>query len=80
MDGKIDLSLQRKGQKAVRDFRDILLSHLQNNGGYTHLGDHSPAEEIYAIFGVSKKVFKKAIGDLYKRRIITISDDGIRLA
>ena len=78
-DGKIDLSLQRKGQKAVRDFRDILLSHLQNNGGYTHLGDHSPAEEIYAIFGVSKKVFKKAIGDLYKRHLITLQPDGLHL-
>ena len=78
-DGKIDLSLQRKGQKAVHDFSDILLQHLQTNGGSTHLGDHSPAEEIYAIFGVSKKVFKKAVGDLYRRRLIILSPDGIHL-
>ena len=78
-DGKIDLSLQRKGQKAVHDFSDTLLQHLQLNGGHSHLGDHSPAEEIYALFGVSKKVFKKAIGDLYRRRLITLQPDGIAL-
>lgn len=78
-DGKIDLSLQKKGQKAVLDFSDTLLQHLQTNGGQTPLGDKSPAEEIYAVFGVSKKVFKKAVGDLYKKHLITIETDGIRL-
>ena len=78
-DGKIDLSLQKKGQKAVRDFSDTLLLHLQRNQGCSHLGDHSPAEEIYTLFGVSKKVFKKAVGDLYRRRLITLTSDGIRL-
>ncbi|MBP5771807.1 MAG: GntR family transcriptional regulator [Bacteroidaceae bacterium] len=78
-DGKIDLSLQKKGQKAVVDFSDVLLQHLQMNGGMAALGDKSPAEEIYAIFGVSKKVFKKAVGDLYKRHLIAIEPNGIRL-
>ena len=78
-DGKIDLSLQRKGQKAVADFSDILLNHLRTNGGFSALGDKSPAEEIYALFGVSKKVFKKAVGDLYRRRLITIENEGIRV-
>jgi len=78
-DGKIDLSLQRKGQKAVKDFSEVLLEHLQTNGGRTTLGDKSPADEIYAVFGVSKKVFKKAVGDLYRRHLITIEEDGISL-
>jgi len=78
-DGKIDLSLQKKGQRAVVDFSDTLLNHLQSMGGFTPLGDKSPAEEIYSVFGVSKKVFKKAVGDLYKRRLITIEDDGLHL-
>jgi len=78
-DGKIDLSLQKKGQKAVVDFSETLLQHLQTNGGTTVLGDKSPAEEIYAVFGVSKKVFKKAVGDLYKRHLITIEPDGLHL-
>ena len=78
-DGKIDLSLQKKGQKAVIDFSETLLQHLQNNSGHTALCDKSPADEIYSVFGISKKVFKKAVGDLYKRHLITIDSDGITL-
>lgn len=78
-DGKLDLSLQCPGKRGVEDFSAQLLRHLQMNGGQTPLGDKSPAEEIYALFGVSKKVFKKAVGDLYRQRLIEISDTGIRL-
>ncbi len=78
-DGKIDLMLQPEGKAAVEDFSEVLLQHLKTNGGRTVLGDKSPAEEIYSVFGVSKKVFKKAVGDLYKRRLITISEDGLKL-
>lgn len=77
--GKLDLSLQCPGQRGVEDFSAQLLRHLQMNGGQTPLGDKSPAEEVYALFGVSKKVFKKAVGDLYRQRLIEISDTGIRL-
>lgn len=79
VDGKVDLLLQRPGQAAVSDFSDVLLEHLRTNHGSTVLCDKSPAEEIYAVFGVSKKVFKKAVGDLYKRRLIEISDRGLKL-
>jgi len=75
-DGKIDLCLQHRGQEAVQDFSEVLLDYLRENDGKTALGDKSPAEEIYATFGVSKKVFKKGIGDLYRRRLIVIKDDG----
>jgi len=78
-DGKIDLSLQRQGQAAVTDFSDVLLNHLRTNAGRTPLCDKTPADEIYAVLGVSKKVFKKAVGDLYKRRLIEISDSGLHL-
>ena len=78
-DGKIDLTLTRQGQEGVADFSDILLAYLQDNGGYCPLGDKSPAEDIAQTFNVSKKVYKKAIGDLYKRRLIIITDEGIRL-
>lgn len=78
-DGKIDLALRPRGQAAVEDFSEVLLRHLQTNAGYTPLCDKSPAEEIYAVFGVSKKVFKKAVGDLYKKRLIEITDRGLRL-
>lgn len=78
-DGKLDLRLSRPGQGAVQDFSDTLLQYIKDNGGHTALGDKSPAEDIYEVFGVSKKVFKKAVGDLYKRRLITIQPDGLQL-
>ena len=78
-DGKIDLALQKQGQRAVTDFSDVLLAHIQDNDGFIPMGDKSHPEEIYAVFGVSKKVFKKAVGDLYKRHLITLEPDGMRL-
>jgi predicted RNA-binding protein (virulence factor B family) len=79
-DGKIDIVLQQTGRQQTLDFAEVLLRYLYENDGYCNLGDKSPAELIYDRFQVSKKAFKKAIGDLYKRRLITIEEEGIRLA
>lgn len=79
-DGKIDLMLQKPGAGKVDDFAKTLLEHIRSNGGRTPLNDKTPAEEIYAMFGVSKKTFKKAVGDLYKKRLVVLQDDGIALA
>ena len=78
-DGKIDLALQREGRGKVADFSGELLEYIRRNQGRIQLTDKSPAEEIYATFGVSKKTFKQAVGDLYKRRLIRLEADGIRL-
>ena len=78
-DGKIDLALQKPGPAKVDDFSATLLEHIRRNGGRTILNDKSPAEEIYALFGVSKKTFKKAVGDLYKKRLIRLELDCIVL-
>ena len=78
-DGKIDLTLQHTGRQQTLDFSETLLTYLHEHGGSCDLGDKSDAEEIKARFEVSKKVYKKAIGDLYRRRLITISDGGIHL-
>lgn len=78
-DGKIDLTLQHTGRQQTLDFSETLLTYLHEHEGSCDLGDKSDAEEIKARFEVSKKVYKKAIGDLYRRRLITISDDGIHL-
>jgi predicted RNA-binding protein (virulence factor B family) len=56
------------------------LQYIKDQGGHTHLNDKSAAEDIYETFGVSKKTFKKAVGDLYKKRLILLVEDGIRLA
>ena len=79
-DGKIDLTLQPSGRQHTLDFAEVLLRYLYENDGYCNLGDKSPAELIYDRFQVSKKAYKKAIGDLYKRRLITIEEEGIRLS
>lgn len=76
-DGKIDLMLQKPGLAKVEDFSTTLLEYIREQGGHTPLNDKSPAEEIYAAFGVSKKTFKKAVGDLYKKRLVVLVEDGI---
>jgi predicted RNA-binding protein (virulence factor B family) len=62
------------------NWTDKLLSYIKENGGSIQLNDKSPAEDIYDTFQVSKKTFKKAVGDLYKKRLIVIEANGIRLA
>ncbi len=78
-DGKIDVSLQRTGVKQTEDIAETLLQWLKDNGGKCDLGDKSDAEDIKRQFHVSKKAYKRAIGDLYKRRLITITEQGIAL-
>ena len=78
-DGKIDLTLQPTGRQHTLDFAEVLLRYLYENDGRCPLGDKSPAEMIYDRFQVSKKAYKKAVGDLYRRRLIEITDEGIRL-
>lgn len=79
-DGKIDLVLQKPGFKKVDDLSKTLLEYIREHDGYTPLNDKSPADDIYAVFGVSKKTFKKAVGDLYKKHLVVLQEDGIRLA
>ena len=78
-DGKIDIALQRTGRQQTVEFAHALYQYLKDNGGSCPLGDKSDAEEIKRVFQVSKKTFKKAVGDLYRKRLITISEDGIAL-
>lgn len=78
-DGKIDITLYKTGYNQVVDFSAVLLDAIKNAKGYLALHDKSSAEEIYRAFGVSKKVFKKAVGDLYKKQLIRIESDGLYL-
>lgn len=79
-DGKIDVALQPTGRQMTADFSNALLQYLEDHGGVCRFTDKSPAEDIYNEFNVSKKNFKKAVGDLYKRRLITLNADSIMLA
>ncbi len=78
-DHKIDLSLQKPGYQGVDDISKIILKTIKDHGGKISVTDKSRPEDIYSLFGVSKKTFKKAIGALYKKRLITIDISGIKL-
>jgi predicted RNA-binding protein (virulence factor B family) len=79
-DHKIDLTLHQPGYAKVLPLPDKILALLEQNQGMLKLSDKSPPEAIYQTFGVSKKVFKQAIGALYKKKLIIIDDAAIRLA
>ena len=78
-DGKIDLCLQKPGHEKVDEVSKKIIDTLKAQGGFISVSDKSAPEIIYSIFGVSKKTFKKAIGVLYKKRVILIESSGIRL-
>jgi uncharacterized protein len=78
-DYKVDLSLHQPGYGKVDELTDKILAHLKESQGFLPLSDKSPPEAIYEAFGVSKKVYKQAIGALYKQKLLQIEKDGIRL-
>jgi len=78
-DKKIDLTLHQPGYGKVESLTDKILAKLQANNGILALSDKSSPEAIYETFGVSKKVYKQAIGALYKDHKIVLDKAGIRL-
>ena len=78
-DGKIDLRLDKIGYEKITSFVDRIIVELQKNNGFLPLTDKSSPDEIYKTFKISKKNFKAAIGALYKKRFITLEENGIRL-
>ena len=78
-DEKIDVSLTRLGYEKVEGIAGIILDALKVQKGFLAVHDKSPADEIYSLFGCSKKSFKQAIGALYKKKLISIEPAGIRL-
>lgn len=78
-DGKLNLSLDPVGYGRVQTLSEKILAALKANGGTLDLGDKSPPEEIRARFGCSKKAFKQAIGNLYRNRVIRLTQQGMVL-
>jgi len=80
-DHKLDLTLNSAGKYGdkVHATAEKILAALQQAGGFLALTDRSSPETVYARFAVSKKIFKQAIGNLYKQHKIEIQADGIRL-
>ena len=78
-DDKIDVYLQKAGYWNIDSVTKSVLDKLKSQAGYMEVTDKSSPDTIKHIFGISKKSFKKAIGSLYKEKIIAIEDKGIRL-
>jgi hypothetical protein len=78
-DGKIDVSFQKQGFEAIDDSAQQVLEALKQNDGVLRLNDNSHPEEIKSVLKMSKKTFKKAIGSLYKQKLIDINNEGIQL-
>jgi len=78
-DEKIDLSLQKPGYEKIDGISQGILNRLEAEGGFLPYNDKSAPQTISAIFNISKKNFKKAVGSLYKQHLISIEEEGIRL-
>jgi predicted RNA-binding protein (virulence factor B family) len=78
-DGKIDLSLDIQGVEIIETSAKSLYIKIQTENGFVPFHDKSDPEEIRDYFGMSKKTFKKAIGSLYKQKLIEIKEDGLHL-
>jgi len=76
-DGKIDISLTPIGHQSIEPNADKLRKRLESAGGFLPFHDKSDADAIRMTFGISKKLFKKAVGTLYKKKLIRIESDGI---
>lgn len=79
-DRKLDVTLNASGYGRIEGAAGTVLTLLEAKGGFMPFTDKSDPDEVREVFGMSKKVFKQAIGSLFKERIISIEDNGIRLA
>ena len=78
-DNKLDIALGQVGYRNIEPNAETIMNELEDNSGFVNINDKSSPEAIKETFQMSKKSFKKAIGSLYKQKLITIKEDGIHL-
>jgi predicted RNA-binding protein (virulence factor B family) len=80
-DGKIDVSLRPQGFRNVinSDVEKVLAKLTASREGFILLTDKSSPDAIRFHMKMSKKAFKKAVGNLYKKKRIVIKEDRIEL-
>lgn len=78
-DDKVDLLLEKPGYEKIDGMAGEVFDLLKENNGFISVTQKSSPDEIYDLFGMSKKNFKKAVGALYRKRLVTLDDDGIRI-
>ena len=74
-DGKVELSLRAHAYEELEGDAQALLGVLARPGS-PRVGDHSSPEQLRALFGLSKKAFKRAAGRLLKQRLVELDEDG----
>ena len=78
-DGKLDLSIREKAYMQLEIDSEVIEELLKEEGGFLPFHDKSDPEAIKREFGISKASFKRAIGHLLKKGVITMTEDGISL-
>ena len=78
-DGKVDVNIQQLGYKNIEPDAEKIVEKLQENNGVLNLNDKSEPEDIQFALQMSKKAFKRAIGNLFKQKIVRIEEDRICL-
>jgi len=79
-DGKIDVVLEPLGyKKSIDKNTQIILDALKENDGFLELTDKSSSEDIKFVLGLSKKAFKRSLGNLYKQKVVELYKDGVKL-
>lgn len=78
-DGKIDLVLQGQGGESINGLSQEILDYIKDEGGEITITDKSPPDLIYNTFNASKGNYKRALGKLYRKRMITIEENKVKI-
>ena len=78
-DNKLDISLNQIGFRNIEPNAEVIMKELEDNSGYLNLTDKSDPEDIKRTLQMSKKNFKRALGNLYKQRLVRLEKDGTYL-
>ena len=78
-DGRIDLSIAASNQDVRDELEDKIMAYLKSHDGVSRITDKSPPNVIYDTFNASKANFKRALGRLYKKRLVSLDKTQVRL-
>lgn len=75
-DGKIDLSLRNPAHRQIEEDADVVMECIHSYAGVLPFSEKADPAVISRETGLSKAAFKRAVGHLYKKKLISISDEG----
>ncbi len=78
-DGRIDLSIAASNQDVRDELEEKIMAYLKAHDGVSRITDKSPPNVIYDTFNASKANFKRALGRLYKKRLVSLDKTQVRL-